>query len=287
MSELDEKALRKAARAIQGADALLIGAGAGMGVDSGLPDFRGPEGFWRAYPPYAKLGLRFEQLASPAHFRSDPPLAWGFYGHRTNLYRQTMPHEGFAILKRWGDRMEHGAFAFTSNVDDHFAKAGFDPRPDRRVPRLDRLAAVPGRLRDRDLPRRRGRGPRRPVHLPRRRTLAGLPRVRRPGPAQHPDVRRLEMGFPADRPATTPDHALAERPWPGPARDHRIRCRSGDPDRPTLQRAGGVRPRGDPDPREPPRVRCPVRSDRPGDGGPRSPPRDRRSHERSKGPRVV
>ena len=28
-----------------------ITAGAGMGVDSGLPDFRGPEGFWRAYPP--------------------------------------------------------------------------------------------------------------------------------------------------------------------------------------------------------------------------------------------
>ena len=24
-----------------------------MGVDSGLPDFRGREGFWRAYPPLA------------------------------------------------------------------------------------------------------------------------------------------------------------------------------------------------------------------------------------------
>ncbi len=32
------------------ADAILITAGAGMGVDSGLPDFRGNEGFWKAYP---------------------------------------------------------------------------------------------------------------------------------------------------------------------------------------------------------------------------------------------
>jgi hypothetical protein len=32
------------------ADGLLITAGAGMGVDSGLPDFRGKNGFWRAYP---------------------------------------------------------------------------------------------------------------------------------------------------------------------------------------------------------------------------------------------
>jgi NAD-dependent SIR2 family protein deacetylase len=31
---------------------LLIGAGAGIGKDSGLPDFRGNEGFWNNYPPY-------------------------------------------------------------------------------------------------------------------------------------------------------------------------------------------------------------------------------------------
>ena len=31
-------------------------------VDSGLPDFRGNEGFWRAYPPLAKLGLQFHEM---------------------------------------------------------------------------------------------------------------------------------------------------------------------------------------------------------------------------------
>ena len=39
-----EDLIRRAAEAIAGADALLIGAGAGMGVDSGLPDFRGSHG---------------------------------------------------------------------------------------------------------------------------------------------------------------------------------------------------------------------------------------------------
>jgi NAD-dependent SIR2 family protein deacetylase len=124
MTELDE-ALERAVEAIRGAEAMVIGAGAGMGVDSGMPDFRGPEGFWRAYPPYAKLGLRFDEMASPDHFSSDPPLGWGFYGHRTNLYRQTRPHAGFAILKAWADRMRRGGFVFTSNVDHHFQKAGF------------------------------------------------------------------------------------------------------------------------------------------------------------------
>jgi NAD-dependent SIR2 family protein deacetylase len=117
----------QAARSIASAEALLIGAGAGMGVDSGLPDFRGAHGFWRAYPAYQKLGLDFVSLANPAWFRRDPTLAWGFYGHRLQLYRRAAPHAGFAILRRWAERMRHGAFVYTSNVDGHFQRAGFDP----------------------------------------------------------------------------------------------------------------------------------------------------------------
>ncbi|WP_408293065.1 SIR2 family NAD-dependent protein deacylase [Paraburkholderia sp. RL17-373-BIF-A] len=96
-----------------------------MGVDSGLPDFRGGEGFWRAYPALRHHGLSFEDMANPARFAEHPELAWGFYGHRLRLYRETVPHEGFAILRRWADRMSHGAFVFTSNVDGQFQKAGF------------------------------------------------------------------------------------------------------------------------------------------------------------------
>ena len=117
-----DKLLNRAAAAIAEADAILIGAGAGMGVDSGLPDFRGPQGFWRAYPPYERLGLNFVAVANPRWFVDDPELAWGFYGHRMGLYRRTKPHEGFAILRRWADRMPHGGFVFTSNVDGHFQR---------------------------------------------------------------------------------------------------------------------------------------------------------------------
>lgn len=46
-------------------------AGAGMGVDSGLPDFRGTESLWRAYPAPARTQLRFESIASPP--RTFPP----------------------------------------------------------------------------------------------------------------------------------------------------------------------------------------------------------------------
>lgn len=119
-------ALDRAASAVARAHALLISAGAGMGVDSGLPDFRGDEGFWRAYPPMSRLGISFIDMANPLWFARDPELAWGFYGHRLNLYRRTIPHRGFDILRRWADGMDHGSFVFTSNVDGQFQIAGFD-----------------------------------------------------------------------------------------------------------------------------------------------------------------
>jgi NAD-dependent SIR2 family protein deacetylase len=121
---LDER-FQQAAAAISAAKALVITAGAGMGVDSGLPDFRGNEGFWNAYPPYRRLGLSFIEAANPAHFERDPAFGWGFYGHRTNLYRTTAPHRGFYLLQEWADRYGQDIFVVTSNVDGQFQKAGF------------------------------------------------------------------------------------------------------------------------------------------------------------------
>jgi NAD-dependent SIR2 family protein deacetylase len=124
---MDTESVVLAAAKIKQAAALIITAGAGMGVDSGLPDFRGPAGFWRAYPHYEKLGIAFEQAANPRRFAEDPTLAWGFYGHRLHLYRHTKPHQGFYILKKWIETFKLPYFVITSNVDGAFQQAGFDP----------------------------------------------------------------------------------------------------------------------------------------------------------------
>ena len=80
-------AVRQAAAWTADADALFITAGADMGVDSGLPDFRGPEGFWCAYSALKSSGLTFEDMACPKRFRLEPGRAWCFYGHRLSRYR--------------------------------------------------------------------------------------------------------------------------------------------------------------------------------------------------------
>lgn len=124
---LEEK-LKQAKEILHSSDALFITAGAGMGVDSGLPDFRGDKGFWREYPKVKELGLSFEEMANPSWFESDPTLAWAFYGHRLNLYRHTVPHIGFRQLLEIAKNKKDGYFIFTSNVDGQFQKAGFEDR---------------------------------------------------------------------------------------------------------------------------------------------------------------
>lgn len=115
-------------KVLEEAEAIIITAGAGMGVDSGLPDFRGNEGFWKAYPAIEKLGIDFKLIASPMWFKNKPELAWAFYGHRLNLYRNTVPHKGFKILKEIVKGKDY--FIYTSNVDGQFQKAGF---PDNKI----------------------------------------------------------------------------------------------------------------------------------------------------------
>lgn len=117
--------LAQAAALLHNADGVLITAGAGMGVDSGLPDFRGNTGLWQHYPALGQQRLDFTAIANPQAFRTQPRLAWGFYGHRLQLYRQTRPHAGFALLQELAAALPHGAFVFTSNVDGQFQQAGF------------------------------------------------------------------------------------------------------------------------------------------------------------------
>ena len=128
-SEL-QHTIKAAAKTIEKADALIILAGAGMGVDSGLPDYRGDEGLWREHPYLKELGLTFTQAANPALFQANPALAWKFYGQRQQLYRDTKPHRGFDLLRKWGEEKTLGYFAYTSNVDGHFQFAGY---PDDRI----------------------------------------------------------------------------------------------------------------------------------------------------------
>lgn len=117
------EAINKAVEAIAWSECLIITAGAGMGVDSGLPDFRGEGGLYTEHSLFEDYNYSIGQLASPLLFQDNPSLAWGIMSVLHRIFTEATPHQGFNILKRWTNTRPH--FIYTSNVDGQFQKAGF------------------------------------------------------------------------------------------------------------------------------------------------------------------
>lgn len=103
------------------AEGIVVLAGAGMGVDSGLPDFRGKTGLW------TEAKSNFLKYSTAKAFDDDPVTAWNFYITRINQYSDVAPHRGFTDLLNLFKKHNKDYFVVTSNVDGHFQKSGYDP----------------------------------------------------------------------------------------------------------------------------------------------------------------
>lgn len=61
-------------------------------------------------------------MSCPFWFETDPRLAWAFWRFRHQAYTRGQPHAGYDILAKWGQRMKHGFFSATSNIDGHWIR---------------------------------------------------------------------------------------------------------------------------------------------------------------------
>lgn len=94
---------------------VLIITGAGVSAESGIPTFRGKEGYWRNLDPI--------KLATPEAFARDPELVWQWYGERRHRIRDAPPnaaHKAIANLAQCTDEF----LLVTQNVDDLHERAG-------------------------------------------------------------------------------------------------------------------------------------------------------------------
>jgi len=96
---------------------VLVITGAGVSAESGIPTFRGKDGYWRNLDPI--------KLATPEAFERDPELVWQWYRERRQRIRNAQPnaaHKAIARLAQHADEF----LLVTQNVDDLHQRAGLE-----------------------------------------------------------------------------------------------------------------------------------------------------------------
>lgn len=101
--------IKEAARIIVNSKLTLALTGAGISVESGIPDFRGAGGLWSKYDP--------AEYASITAFRQNPEKVWNMLRDMEELVSQAKPnpaHSGMGELEKMG--FLH--YIITQNVDN-------------------------------------------------------------------------------------------------------------------------------------------------------------------------
>ncbi len=112
---MDERALERAVAALRGAAYCVALTGAGISVDSGIPDFRSAGGLWERFPP--------ERYAHIDAFRRDPDEVWRYYRAKHRLLSNVQPNAGHRALARLEERGVVRA-VLTQNIDALHQAAG-------------------------------------------------------------------------------------------------------------------------------------------------------------------
>ncbi len=119
--------LKQAKIEIKNTDALLVIAGAGMSVDSGIFTYRGTNGIWNRSIKIGNESYRYDEISSLDMWKKYPELAWGFKSNFYNMMIDSEPHEGYYTLLNFvKNKLNNNYFICTSNIDNYFERSGFD-----------------------------------------------------------------------------------------------------------------------------------------------------------------
>src|SRR5262245_44328807 len=92
---------------------LVFLTGAGISAESGIPTFRGPEGYWRV----GSVNYRPEEMATHAFFVEMPDEVWRWYAMRRDTCRRASPNAAHLALVALEAELGDAFLLVTQNVD--------------------------------------------------------------------------------------------------------------------------------------------------------------------------
>jgi NAD-dependent protein deacetylase/lipoamidase len=96
---------------------VLVITGAGVSAESGVPTFRGKDGYWRNLDP--------AKLATPEAFANNPKLVWEWYCERRQRIRTARPNAAHQTIVKLAAHSDEFLLV-TQNVDDLHLRAESD-----------------------------------------------------------------------------------------------------------------------------------------------------------------
>ena len=117
---VDAGTIERVAGIIDGADRVVVLTGAGISTDSGIPDFRGPNGVWTRNPAA-------EKASTLQHYLNDPDVRRAAWQTRlTSPAWDAQPNDGHRALVRLEHRGKLHVLV-TQNIDELHQRAGNSP----------------------------------------------------------------------------------------------------------------------------------------------------------------
>jgi NAD-dependent deacetylase len=113
-------AAARTAAALASGGRLVVVTGAGLSADSGIPTFRGEEGYWRV----GSRNYHPTELATAAAFRRVPEVVWPWYLYRRGVCRAAEPNAAHRALAALGEALGERMTLLTQNVDGLHLRAG-------------------------------------------------------------------------------------------------------------------------------------------------------------------
>ncbi len=107
-------------KTVQKAQRVTVLTGAGISAESGIPTFRGPEGYWTV----GSTEYHPQEMATNAMFRQNPLEVWKWYCYRRTVCLNASPNAGHQSLVELEQKLEDRFTLITQNVDGLHLQAG-------------------------------------------------------------------------------------------------------------------------------------------------------------------